>query len=124
MYNHQLDTFLKVAEKGSFSKAAEELYISPTAVIKQMNLLESSVGAQLFNRTHRGLSLTKAGESLKVDAAHIIQFCTEAQERARNAEAVSQRIVRMGSSPMTPSAFLGIFGHRYSKSFRAQRLNW
>lgn len=107
MYNHQLDTFLKVAEKGSFSKAAEELYILPTAVIKQMNLLESSIGAQLFNRTHRGLSLTKAGESLKVDAAHIIQFCTEAQERARGAEAESQRIIRMGSSPMTPSAFLG-----------------
>lgn len=107
MYNHQLDTFLKVAEKGSFSKAAEELYISPTAVIKQMNLLESLVGAKLFNRTHRGLTLTKAGESLRVDAAHIIQFCNEALVRAQSAEAENQRIVRMGSSPMTPSAFLG-----------------
>ena len=40
MYNPQLDTFIKVAESGSFSKAAQALFITPTAVIKQMNLLE------------------------------------------------------------------------------------
>jgi DNA-binding transcriptional LysR family regulator len=33
MYNPQLDTFIQVADLGSFSKAAEELHISPTAVI-------------------------------------------------------------------------------------------
>ena len=52
MYNHQLDTFIQVAELGSFSKAASALYISPTAVIKQMNILESNLGVTLFNRTH------------------------------------------------------------------------
>lgn len=41
MYNPQLDTFVQVAESGSFSTAAQTLYISPTAVIKQMNLLEA-----------------------------------------------------------------------------------
>lgn len=44
MYNPQLDTFLCVAESGSFNKAAEKLYISPPAVIKQINLLEESLG--------------------------------------------------------------------------------
>ena len=39
MYNPQLDTFIKVAECSSFSKAAQALFITPTAVIKQMNLL-------------------------------------------------------------------------------------
>lgn len=43
MYNPQLDTFLCVAESGSFNKAAEKLYISPPAVIKQINLLEESL---------------------------------------------------------------------------------
>ena len=38
MYNPQLDTFIRVAEAGSFSKAAQESFITPTAVIKQMNL--------------------------------------------------------------------------------------
>lgn len=40
MYNLQLETFLHVARTGSFTKAAEESYITPTAVIKQINLLE------------------------------------------------------------------------------------
>lgn len=37
MYNPQLDTFICVVEAGSFSKAADKLYISPPAVIKQIN---------------------------------------------------------------------------------------
>ncbi len=47
MYNPQLDTFIRVAEAGSFSKAAQESFITPTAVIKQMNLLESRQGLTL-----------------------------------------------------------------------------
>ena len=57
----QLDTFLCVADAGSFNKAAERLYISPPAVIKQINLLEEGLGLQLFVRTHRGLQLTPGG---------------------------------------------------------------
>lgn len=55
MYNPQIETFIKVADAGSFNKAAEELYITPTAVIKQINLLESSLDLVLFERTHRGI---------------------------------------------------------------------
>jgi Transcriptional regulator len=71
MYNNQLDTFIQVADAGSFSIAARNLYISPTAVIKQINLLESNLKLQLFVRTHRGLSLTAAGKSLYKDAKYI-----------------------------------------------------
>lgn len=73
MYNLQLETFLRAADAGSFNKAAEETYITPTAVIKQINLLENSLGIKLFERTHRGLKLTKAGRSLYQDAKYIIQ---------------------------------------------------
>ena len=53
MYNPQIDTFICVADAGSFNKAAEESYITPTAAIKQINLLEESVGIKLFEQTHR-----------------------------------------------------------------------
>lgn len=43
MYNPQLDTFIQVVDSGSFNKAAEKLYITPPAVIKQINSLEESV---------------------------------------------------------------------------------
>ena len=106
MYNPQLDTFLCVAESGSFNKAAEKLYISPPAVIKQINLLEESLNLQLFVRTHRGLHLTKAGQSLYQDVKYIIQYCKDSVTRARNAMQESSSVIRIGTSPMTPAQVL------------------
>lgn len=106
MYNPQLETFLKVADCGSFNKASEELYISPPAVIKQVNLLESSLNLQLFVRTHRGLILTDAGKSFYHDAKYIIQYCRESVNRARNAMQKEETVIRIGTSPMTPGQFL------------------
>ncbi len=103
MYNPQLDTFIHVAEAGSFSKAAQESFITPTAVIKQMNLLEARLGITLFHRSHQGLSLTKAGESLLADARHIVRYSRESVVRARMAERAEKRIVRVGVSLLTPA---------------------
>ena len=85
MYNPQLETFLRVADAGSFNKAAEELFITPPAVMKQITSLEASLDIQLFRRSHRGLTLTEAGKSLYQDAKYIIQYCKESEVRARNA---------------------------------------
>ena len=106
MYNPQLETFLRVADAGSFSRAAEEAYITPTAVIKQINLLEESLGVKLFDRTHRGLTLTKAGRSLYQDAKYIIQYCRDSVARAKNAMLEDTNVIRVGSSPMTPAQIL------------------
>ena len=106
MYNPQLETFLRVADAGSFSRAAEEAYITPTAVIKQINLLEESLGVKLFDRTHRGLTLTKAGRSLYQDAKYIIQYCRDSVVRAKNAMLEDTNVIRVGSSPMTPAQIL------------------
>lgn len=106
MYNPQLETFLRVADAGSFNKAAEESFITPTAVIKQINLLESSLGVKLFERTHRGLTLTKAGKSLYQDSKYIIQYCRESVIRAKNAMQEDINVIRIGSSPMTPAQLL------------------
>lgn len=106
MYNPQLETFLRVADAGSFNKAAEESFITPTAVIKQINLLEASLNVQLFERTHRGIVLTKAGKSLYQDAKYVIQYSKEAVIRAQNAMQENTDVIRIGTSPMTPVQFL------------------
>lgn len=106
MYNPQLETFLCVAEAGSFNRAAERLYISPPAVIKQINLLEESLDLQLFVRTHRGLILTEAGKSLYQDTKYIIQYCKDSVTRAKNAMQKSENVIRIGTSPMTPAQVL------------------
>lgn len=106
MYNPQLETFLRVADAGSFNKAAEEAYITPTAVIKQINLLEGSLDVKLFQRTHRGLTLTEAGKSLYRDAKYIIRYCRDSVARAQNAMRENTNVIRIGSSPMTPAQLL------------------
>ena len=106
MYNPQLETFLRVADAGSFNKAAEESFITPTAVIKQINLLENSLDVKLFERTHRGLILTKAGQSLYQDTNYIIQYCRDSVTRAKNAMREDTNMIRIGSSPMTPAQLL------------------
>ena len=104
MYNLQLETFIVVADLGSFNKAADALYITPPAVTKQINLLEKDLDLKLFIRTHRGLALTEAGKSLYRDAKYIIQYCKESVERARKAMEEKDNIIRVGISPMTPAA--------------------
>ena len=102
MYNPQLETFICVVDSGSFSKAAEKLYITSPAVIKQINSLEDSLNLQLFERTHRGLIVTKAGKSLYKDAKYVIQYCKESMERAESAMNDTEEVIRIGASPMTP----------------------
>lgn len=106
LYDPHLDLFLQVAELGSFSKAAEAGYITPSAVIKQINLLEDDLGVRLFERTHRGLKLTKAGESLKKDAPELIRMSREAASRAISSMMSDGHIIRIGTSPMTPAEVL------------------
>ena len=59
MYNPQLDTFICVVEAGSFSKAAYKLYISPPAVIKQINSLENNLGVKKLSRERKKPGMTK-----------------------------------------------------------------
>lgn len=82
MYNRHLNTFLYVADHGSFSKAAEAMFISPTAVTKQINLLEDRLGVKLFHRTYQGLSLTEAGRIVYSGAREIISLSDNVCRRA------------------------------------------
>lgn len=98
----QLMTFIRVAETGSFHKAAEEVFMTPTGVMKQVNTLEEEVGAALLERTHRGQILTKIGEEFYNDACKIIEMCKTASDKARTSEMKKNNTVRLGNSVMTP----------------------
>lgn len=106
MFDSQLNTFVLVADEGSFSKAAEKLYISTTAVIKQINTLEESINLKLFNRSFKGVSLTESGKSLYSDAKYIIQYLKDSITRAENAVDSGDNTIRVGTSIMTPSHLL------------------
>ena len=104
---HRLETFIKVAECGSFTKAADDLYITPTAVMKQINALEKELEVTLFDRTNRGLRITKAGESFLQDARYLTEYIGRAAEKAREIyEGENRKSIRIGTSVMTPAKFI------------------
>ena len=58
-----LHAFVVAAKHGSFSKAADELHVTPAAISQQIRQLEDLLGVQLFHRMNRGLTLTDAGKA-------------------------------------------------------------
>lgn len=67
-----LQTFLRVAEAGSFSAAAQQLATTQPTVSRRVQLLESLLGARLVERSTRGLRLTDEGERCAAQAQELI----------------------------------------------------
>lgn len=68
-----LQTFLAVAEAGSFSRAAERIYLTQPAISKRIAALEKQLGARLFDRIGRNIRLTEVGEALLVRARAVLK---------------------------------------------------
>ena len=117
MYNPQLDAFIAAAESGSFTKAADWLYISAPAVMKQINALEQHLNIKLFERSHRGLVLTEAGKMLYKDAVKIIKLSNRAVENAQTVIKSQPYLIRVGSSMMNSCKPLINLWHQISKEF-------
>jgi len=80
----RVEVFVKVVEHSSFSRAADELKITKSAVSKHVQALEDTLGVRLLNRTTRKLHLTEAGEEFFERAAIIIENLDEAESLIRN----------------------------------------
>ena len=100
MLDPQIETFLIVAQSGSFSKAAERMYLSKVSVMKQINLLEKRMDFQLFKRTNQGVSLTPAGRLFYDDMVKIKEKTTKAIARAKAVAASETSVIRIGTSSM------------------------
>ena len=102
MVDGLLNAFIQVIDSGSFSKAAEKLYISSTALMKQMNVLEAQVGVQLLIRTNHGIRATNAGNSFYYDAKFLVQYSEKATTRARQVANTNPYTIRVGTSMFYP----------------------
>lgn len=98
----EFEVFVAVAEAGSFARAAARLRISPPAVTRSVAALEDRLGARLFNRTTRSLSLTEAGARLLDSARHLLTAIDDAER-----EAVGECAVPQGNLTITTSVTFG-----------------
>jgi DNA-binding transcriptional LysR family regulator len=101
----RLKYFVAVADELHFKRAADRLGITPPPLSKQIRLLESGLGAPLFERRSQGVSLTAFGSTLVEPARRILD---QVEDLKRIAEESTGRTtpVRIGSTAYAPSEFL------------------
>ncbi len=95
-----LQVFVRIAETGSFSAAARDLGLSKSASSKKLAALEDRLGARLFNRTTRRLSLTEAGSDFLERAQRILAELEEAEQAAGRLTDEPRGILRV-NAPMS-----------------------
>ena len=97
----QLRQFVTIAELGSYRRAADALFIAQPALTVSMQKLEHEMGAQLFERSARGVTLTAAGEALRADARRVLFHADQARKSVRmvvDGESGSLRLGFVGSA--------------------------
>lgn len=97
----QLKTFIRVSDAGSLSSAADRLRIAQSALSRQIKLLEAEVGAPLFDRHARGMSLTYHGQELYNRIAPLIRQFEQSIDDVRSLGDTITGQVSFGLMPTT-----------------------
>lgn len=95
----QLQVFYAVYKTGSFTQAAEELYLTQPAVSMHIRSLENHYGIKLFHRRGKQISLTEAGEVLLGHADQILNLVHGADEAMASLTGNLKGHLRIGCSP-------------------------
>jgi len=108
--------FVAVAETGSFTRAAQALFIAQPPLSKQIRDLEADIGAQLLVRHVRGVTLTQAGEGVLQEAKGILAQAERLKLHAVARTGVGKRILAVGfiasaSHYLLPRVLPALRGH-------------
>lgn len=93
-----MQLFVRVADSGSFSKAAIASGVSQSTVSKQVAAIESRLGVQLLRRTTRGLSVTEAGQQYYESILQLIEAVDDAEARVGHAQLAPTGVLRVAIS--------------------------
>lgn len=95
---NEMETFVRVVETGSFSGAARDLRMTPSAVSKLIGRLEDRLGVRLLSRTTRKLSLTEEGRVYFQRVSPILAEVEEAEQTVSMATLEPRGVLRVNSS--------------------------
>ena len=109
-----LKTFAAIARTGSFSRAAQAVHRTPSAVSMQMKRLEEIVGRPLFAKDGRSVVFTEAGDELLGYARRLLRLSEEALARFRCADTAG--IVRLGTPDDYATRYLPRILSRFAAS--------
>src|SRR5882724_819394 len=116
----QLRTFIAIAETGSFTRAADVVHKTQSAVSMQMKRLEERIGRPVFARDGRASKLTEDGERLLDYARRIIKLNVEALAAFSDAELIGR--VRLGVPDDYADRYLPEIMARFSRAYPSVEL--
>ena len=102
----QLQAFLAVATLGSFTRAAEEIFVSQSGLSLMLKELEMQVGARLFDRTTRSVHLTQAGESLLPTVRGMLADWENATSMIGRLSAEAEQRLTLAATPLIAASVL------------------
>ena len=102
--NQSLRSFEAAARHLSFKRAAEELYVTPTAISHQVKALETQLGCRLFERRTRQVDLTRQGQELYTTLRRAFSDIDSCLERVRSMGA--REVVTLGLGPIVGTRWL------------------
>ena len=106
---HQLRYFVTVIGEGTFTRAAERLYITQPSLSEQIRKLETEVGCPLFERLGRRLALTDAGEALRPHAERVLFEVEQARMRIQEVRGLRRGRLSIGVLPSPAARLLPTF---------------
>ena len=110
--------FYTVAKCGSLTKAAEELFISQPAVSQAIKQLETQLGGQLFNRTHKGMELSETGgKQIFPIVEKALKLFDEAESKYIELKDTATGIVRICAADTVSTHFLLPFIKTYHEKY-------
>lgn len=118
----QIQYFVAVAEHRAFSAAAEALSVSQPSLSKQLATMEAELGATLFERTSRRVSLTTIGEELLPRARTILQEVREFRAIARGSVGPFGDRLSIGVLPSIGAYFMPLVSRRLHRLYPDLRL--
>lgn len=110
----ELECFTAVAEELSFTRAARRLHLAQPPLSRHIRVLEEKIGARLFERTQRTVTLTAAGGVFYEETRHVLRQLTRAGEMARRSGQGETARLRLGfvSAVLSPELIDIVRGFR------------
>jgi LysR family transcriptional regulator, nitrogen assimilation regulatory protein len=113
----QLRYFLQAAKTQNLTQASGRVWISQSAISRQIKLLESELGVTLFERQARGVKLTDAGKALVRRAELLVRDADELKRSITEANDSPSGLLKIGAPTMLHSLFLAQFLMEYHKQY-------
>jgi DNA-binding transcriptional LysR family regulator len=113
----QLEIFAKVAELGSFSRAAESLHLTQPTVSEHIRALEDELGVRLLDRLGRGTGTTRAGQLLLSYATRMLALSREARQALEGFQGRMRGELVVGASTIPGEYILPILLGRFREKF-------